>query len=55
MTHSIQPVSSEDLNPREESLHETVQRYPQNLKTFDAMSRIAAREIDGLASISRVR
>jgi hypothetical protein len=55
MTERTQPVSSEDLNLREESLYETVQRYSQYLKTFDAIGRVAARGIDGLASISRLR
>jgi hypothetical protein len=55
MTCSIQSVSSEDANLREESLYHAVQRYPRNLITFDAIGRIAARGIDRLVSISRGR
>jgi hypothetical protein len=55
MTCSMQSVSCEDLNLREESLYKTIQRYPRNLKTFDAMGHTAARGIVRLASILRVR
>ena len=55
MTCSIQSVSSEDLNLREESLYGAIQRSPENHKTFHATGQIAARGIDGFASISCVR
>jgi hypothetical protein len=55
MTYSIQPVSLGNHNVCEESFYGTVQRYPRNLNAFDPTGRIAARRIDGLASISSVR
>jgi hypothetical protein len=55
MKSSIQPVSLGNHNVCEESFYETVQRNPRNLKAFDATGRLAARRIDGLASISCVR